>query len=639
MILHKIYEYLFLFKDYINVYVVKNKDRAILIDFGSGKILDHLSEIGVNKVDYIFHTHYHRDQCFGDHIAIQRKIKIAAPYKEERLFAEAEEFWNTVSFYDLYFFKPTYFVVPYNIRIDLAFKDKDKFEWGPFIFKIIETTGHTKGSISYLLELDNKKIMFTGDIIHSGGKVINYYDLQYVYNDNGNEGINRSFYSFKQILKENPQILLPSHGDIIENPKKEIKILTEKFERAKFIFCTENSAIGIDDYFPEKMIRAVNLRKEFPHLLKKGTSFIILGNHNNCFLNDYGGPEFPFGYKLRWLDRFLVRQNIDKIDFVIPSHYHDDHTAGLYLLKEHFGTEIHALENMVDVLENPSHYRIGCLFHIPVKVDKALKHGDVIKWDDYEFQIFHFPGQTEYHMGMFGIIDDKRVFFVGDSFYASTIFDRRNNVNSWNWCQLGKGVGYEKCADILLSCDPEYLAINHYGVIKITRKMLQNFKEYVSEYETTISEIVAQDNANFGYDPNWISFKPIRVEIDLGEKFTTNLRVRNYLDRKSKIEVELNIPDGWKATYKRYHDINPKRFETIPVTIKPPKNKQSVGRKIITANVIFNGLNLGPFPDLTVDHDFKPPKFWMGWMPGEGKPLDDWFEEEAKRKYSFFKKS
>ena len=38
------------------------------------------------KVDYIFHTHYHRDQCFGDDIALSKEIRIGAPYKERKLF-------------------------------------------------------------------------------------------------------------------------------------------------------------------------------------------------------------------------------------------------------------------------------------------------------------------------------------------------------------------------------------------------------------------------------------------------------------------------------------------------------------------------------------------------------------------------
>jgi glyoxylase-like metal-dependent hydrolase (beta-lactamase superfamily II) len=34
----------------------------VLTDFGSGKILDHLAGLGISTVDYILHTHHHRDQ-------------------------------------------------------------------------------------------------------------------------------------------------------------------------------------------------------------------------------------------------------------------------------------------------------------------------------------------------------------------------------------------------------------------------------------------------------------------------------------------------------------------------------------------------------------------------------------------------
>ena len=92
--LTKIFKDIYLFKDAVNVYVIKNENKAILIDFGSGAILDHLPELGIDMVDYIFHTHYHRDQCYGDKKALERNIKIAAPRYERKLFVSAEEFWK-----------------------------------------------------------------------------------------------------------------------------------------------------------------------------------------------------------------------------------------------------------------------------------------------------------------------------------------------------------------------------------------------------------------------------------------------------------------------------------------------------------------------------------------------------------------
>jgi hypothetical protein len=47
----KLTENLYLFEDTCNVYVVRDGANCVLIDFGSGKVLDHLRDLGINKVD------------------------------------------------------------------------------------------------------------------------------------------------------------------------------------------------------------------------------------------------------------------------------------------------------------------------------------------------------------------------------------------------------------------------------------------------------------------------------------------------------------------------------------------------------------------------------------------------------------
>ena len=640
MLLTEVSKNIYRFIDCVNVYVIKNGEQAILIDFGSGNILNHLSEIGIKKIDYIFHTHYHRDQCYGDSFAIEKNIKIGVPDKEKKLFLEAEKFWKSKSYYDIYFFKPTFFVCTYNIPVELVFKDRDEFEWENYKFIMIETAGHTMGSISYMIEVDGKKLAFTGDLIHSGGRVITYYDLEYYYNDNGENGIVHSFESFKKLLANEPDILLPSHGNIIENPRLDIKALVARFERARTIFSTRNASI--EHIFSEEQEREgmplVNLEEFFPSVIHRGFSppYIVKGSHENCILIDFAGCSF-FGYTEDQLEKMLEENNIKKIDFVIPTHYHDDHTAGFSILQKK-GIKIYALENVAEILENPTHYRIGCLTETPIKVDRVLKDGETLKWDDYKFQVFHFPGQTEYHMGMFGKVDGNRVFWTGDSIAQMLWVNRFNNMNCINYCRLGKDVGHMKCADILLKCNPEYLAISHYGIIKVNREQLEDYKKYVSEYEPIISELVAQENANMGFDPNWISFKPIRVITEPGSQFKTNLIVRNYLNKQSTIEIELNLPENWKADIgESTYNIEPKTFMKIPMTIKIPNNEDPNGRTILSANVTWNGFDLGPFPDLMVDHGFKPSKTWKGWTPDQKTNLVMWIFKNIRRDNNFFK--
>ena len=90
----KISDNLYEFEDTCNVYVVRDGARCVLIDFGSGKILDHLPQLGITDVDWILHTHHHRDQCQGDYRAVARKIPIAVPTHEQHLFSDAQNFWR-----------------------------------------------------------------------------------------------------------------------------------------------------------------------------------------------------------------------------------------------------------------------------------------------------------------------------------------------------------------------------------------------------------------------------------------------------------------------------------------------------------------------------------------------------------------
>ena len=109
--MEKITENLYLFEDTCNVYVVKDGTRALLVDFGSGKVLDHLSEIGVTQVDWILHTHHHRDQCQGDSLANERRIPIAVPAHERPYFEEVEVFWGSRQIYNIYNVRQSFFTL------------------------------------------------------------------------------------------------------------------------------------------------------------------------------------------------------------------------------------------------------------------------------------------------------------------------------------------------------------------------------------------------------------------------------------------------------------------------------------------------------------------------------------------------
>ena len=58
-------ENLYVWSDTCNVYCVKDGEHGLLIDAGSGVVVEHIEEIGVRQIDWVLHTHHHRDQCWG----------------------------------------------------------------------------------------------------------------------------------------------------------------------------------------------------------------------------------------------------------------------------------------------------------------------------------------------------------------------------------------------------------------------------------------------------------------------------------------------------------------------------------------------------------------------------------------------
>ena len=217
----RISENLYVFEDTCNVYLVRQGTHGLLIDFGSGKILDHLPALGITQVDWILHTHHHRDQCQGDLRAVERKIPIAVPQHEREQFEEAENFWRNRRVFHLYNMRNDFNTVTVNIPVARSLADYSTFTWRGLDFFILPTPGHTLGSITLLARIDGKKTAFSGDLMMAPGKVVNLYDLQVTYG--GFEGANLGTYAMKYLLEQKAELLCPSNGEPMADPQSAIQ--------------------------------------------------------------------------------------------------------------------------------------------------------------------------------------------------------------------------------------------------------------------------------------------------------------------------------------------------------------------------------------------------------------------------------
>ncbi|MCS7024675.1 MAG: MBL fold metallo-hydrolase [Bryobacteraceae bacterium] len=542
-------ENLWLFADTCNVYVIRQGSRCVLIDLGSGKIFDHLRDLEISQVDWILHTHHHRDQCQGDFLATERKIPIAVPAHEMHLFADAENFWRNRRVFHLYYVRNDFNTITENIPVAFALQDYSTFRWMQTDFFILPTPGHTLGSITLLASIDGQRVAFTGDLIYAPGKIQNLYDTQINYG--GAEGIDLGIYSLARLREQKPALLCPSHGEPMPDPDSSIAQTIQRLTDY-YRFQTGN------DPSEENKAYAVS-----PHLIcsyqTTSSFYAIVSNSGKAMFIDYGSASgvhfsnFERATATRDRIRFVEHSieqlkrdfGIQSIDVAMPSHMHDDHMNGFPHLKRHYGTKIWCYENMVDIFENPRGYNLGCTLAEPFRVDRAFRHGERFRWEEYEFEITHSPGHTEYQMALFVTIDGNRVAFTGDAFFPNPRNDGtlRHNLIFRNHVENDSHL---KSIHNLIEHEPTLIAPGHGKPYPVDRQMMLATEQKFRKQQQFFFDLLPEGETDFGLDPSWVKLYPYQLLIRAGSAQTLEVRVQNYRPAAMKMEVALVAPPEWK---------------------------------------------------------------------------------------------
>jgi glyoxylase-like metal-dependent hydrolase (beta-lactamase superfamily II) len=610
-------ENLFLLEDTCNVYLVRDGDRGLLVDFGSGKILDSLPGLGVTGIDWILHTHHHRDQCQGDQEAVRRRIPIAVPAHERHLFEDAENFWRNRRIFHLYYVRNDFNTITEDIPVAASLQDYGTQRWRDRDIFVLPTPGHTLGSVSLLMDVDGRNVAFTGDLMHSPGKLTNLWDTQVTYG--GAEGVDLGAYSLARLLEQKPALVCPSHGEAIPDPGRAIQETIDRLVDY-YRFQTGNT--------PSLQFRGYALSPHLvAHHLTTSSFYVVLSNSGKALFVDYGsasGAHFSaFERATAATDRIrFVEHNIDNlesrfgmrsIDVALPSHMHDDHLNGFPHLARRYGTKIWCYENMVDVLENPRGYNLGCILGEPIKVSRSFKHGERFRWEEYEFEITHSPGHTEYQMALFATIDGARVAFTGDAVFSPSDPNAgvlRHNLIFRNHVESDSHL---KSVRNLIEHEPNIIAPGHGRPFLANREEMLATEQRLRRQEEHFRDLVADPDVNFGLDPSWCGIYPYQMLVSPGQSARAEIRVRSYRSAPMRMEVALVAPNEWTVEPDVLRFEVPARgrsgraFELrIPRDWKPP-----APRFAIAADVMCDGKYLGQITEAVVelarpkDHVFR----------------------------------
>ena len=599
---------LYLLRDTCNVYVFKDGNRALLIDFGSGHVLSLLGQIGVTRIDAILHTHHHRDQCQGDARAAAERIPIIVPQHERHLFADAENFWRNRRIFELYNVKNDFFTVTQNLPVADVLRDYDTYTWGAHELLIYPTPGHTLGSVSLLGTVDGKKVAFTGDLIQPPGKLVNLYELQYSYGST--DGVDYAIYSLTRLREQGPELVCPSHGEPFNSPADGIDDLIRKL---KGWFTAYNPG---ETPTVENLPYAVT-----PHLVASyqttSSSYALISDSGKALFVDYGSASGNFfysymnatpvhdrmGFVEHTVAQLKARYGLKSVDVAMPSHMHDDHLNGFPHLARHHGTKVWCYENMVDVLQNPRGYNLGCILGEPIKIDRAFRNGETFKWEEFEFQVFHSPGHTEYQMVLFSTIDGARVAFTGDAFFPRGDGTLRHNLIFRNWVENDSHV---KSIRTILEHEPNIVAPGHGKPFLSNRSDLESLKARLEEQQKYFFDVIADPDCDFGLNPSWARLYPYQLQAKTGSTADVELRVRNYRSSPMHVEAALVVPAGWKVSPEMHElTVAPKGDGSAGFTVSVPENwDREKPRVAVAADIRADGQYLGQIAEGVADVQF-----------------------------------
>jgi glyoxylase-like metal-dependent hydrolase (beta-lactamase superfamily II) len=171
---------LFRWESTCNSYVLRDGDAALIIDLGDGRVLDHISEIGVKRVEQVLFTSHHRELLEGVSKLDRSQTQIAAPKEEQELFESPSRFrqWHP-RLGDKFTVHGSSYVRPpaRPIPVDRWLADGDVIQWHGRTLRCHSTPGHSPGGMSFTFEDQ----LFLGGLMHDGSKMTNWFDSEWDY--------------------------------------------------------------------------------------------------------------------------------------------------------------------------------------------------------------------------------------------------------------------------------------------------------------------------------------------------------------------------------------------------------------------------------------------------------------------------
>lgn len=595
---------IWLIRDTCNVYLVRSADAdtAIAIDFGSGDVLDSLADLGISRITDVLMTHHHRDQGQGLPRAVEHGARIHVPPVERDLFDGVDELWRTRPLDNDYNVRQDRFSLLEPVPVHATVPEYRFFEPGGVRLRPVPTPGHTIGSVTYLLDRDGTRYAFSGDLIHSPGKVWSLAATQWTYTSN--EGPAMTVLSCYLLGDERPDVLLPSHGHVMRDAEDALALLASRMQ------------YYVDSRRWHPWDLADRLRNPFvpitEHLLlnrsSMSCSYVLLAQNGEALYIDYGYDMMtglPTGQDrasrrpwLASLPALKTQFGVTRVSAALATHYHDDHIASMPLLRDVEGTELWAPDNVAPILEDPWRYDLPCQWYDPIPVDRVVPTGGTVTWNEYEIGIHAQPGHTLFAAAFSLEVDGVRVVFTGDQQENLGIPGERHEILNYQYRNRFRLGDYVASAELYRRIAPGLLLSGHWEPRKVDEGYLQYLLDAGHDLDATHEALLPLDELDLGADGVLVRLVPYRAEVAPGSTLRYTAEVRNPHRVATEAVLRPVLPSGWTGPAEVRVPLE--ASGTVDVAFEVVAGA-AARRQRVALDVTFGDLRLGQHVEALVD--------------------------------------
>lgn len=572
--------------------------NSVVLEAGGKRLAFYRAD---EAVEQVLLTHHRRDVTESTRGTTAKRI---APKAEQALLQNPKRFWTefqTKRFHD--YDQQSTKIVAAPLPVDRWVSDGDQITWNGFDIDVVGTPGYTRGAVSYVMEVNGKRIAFTGDLIYGDGQLLDIYSLQ----DAIPEAQVRGYHGYaarladvvasaKKIAALKPALLVPVRGPAIVNPQASLAKLIDRAERLYRNYLSTNA---LHWYFKKNRMEACGKRvlgedatislmpyshhEEMPKWIRHfGTTRLLIAENKSAFMLDCGNARV-----IQQVKELIASGEVTKIDGIFVTHHHDDHTDAVAAAGAEFGCPVYCVKEYADILREPEAYHVAAMTDNPIRNVVQKRNGETLKWNEFELQFLFFPGQSLYHGALRAKRnDEKPVMFVGDAFAPSGFDDyclqNRNLVHDDS--------GYFLCLQKLRQQKEPFWLVNEHipFVFSYTDKEMDFLETQYRERREVLKELFPWDDPNYGIDEQWATAYPYGRTVKSGKSVSVGVRITNHSPQTRTFRVRFHGHNGVVAGSKEQRTIlQPNEVGTVSVKVTVPDQP---GVCLVTADVLSEGM-------------------------------------------------